>query len=86
MRLLGGLLTDLVDGVYNYLMVDLASITYGVKDPRAFLMNVRLAIDYGYLKPSIIFVIDYSKPEHKAVAGSRIRWQGIGPRLHTHRG
>lgn len=65
---------DLVNGLYDYLMIDLASITYGLKDPRAFLANVRLAIDYGYLKPSIIFVIDYSRPEHKAVAESRVRW------------
>ncbi|WP_252900476.1 hypothetical protein [Vulcanisaeta sp. JCM 14467] len=69
-----GLLPDLVNGLYDYLMIDLASITYGLKDPRAFLANVRLAIDYGYLKPSIIFVIDYSRPEHKAVAESRVRW------------
>ena len=47
-----GLLPDLVNGIYDYLMIDidLASITYGLKDPRAFLANVRLAIDYGYLK------------------------------------
>ncbi|GAB6945321.1 hypothetical protein [Vulcanisaeta sp. JCM 14467] len=37
-------------------------------------MNVRLAIDYGYLKPSIVFTLDYSRPEHKSVAGSRIEW------------
>ncbi|GAB6945197.1 hypothetical protein [Vulcanisaeta sp. JCM 14467] len=42
-----GLLPDLVNGVYDYLMVNLASITYGLGDPRAFLVNVRLAIDYG---------------------------------------
>ncbi len=62
-----GLLPDLVNGVYDYLMVDLASIAYGFKDPRAFLVNVRLAIDYGYLKPNVIFVIDYSRPKHRAV-------------------
>ena len=45
-----GVLPDLINGLYDYLMVDLASITYGLRDPRAFLANVRLAIDYGYLK------------------------------------
>ena len=45
-----GLLPDLVNGVYDYLMIDLASITYGLKDPRAFLANIKLALDYGYLK------------------------------------
>ena len=50
-----GLLPDLVNGVYDYLLIDLASITYGLRDPRAF-------------------VVDYSRPEHKAVAESRIRW------------
>ena len=66
-----GTLPDLVNGFYDYLL--LASITYGVKDPRAFLVNVRLAIDYGYLKPIVVFVLDYSRPGHKAVAESRIR-------------
>ena len=69
-----GTLPDLVNGVYDYLMIDLASITYGLRDPRAFLVNVRLAIDYGYLKPNVIFVIDYSRPEHRAVAESRVKW------------
>ena len=45
-----GLLPDLVNGVYDYLMIDLASITYGLRDPRAFLANISLTIDYGYLK------------------------------------
>ncbi|GAB6945243.1 hypothetical protein [Vulcanisaeta sp. JCM 14467] len=69
-----GTLPDLVNDLYDYLMIDLASITYGLKDPRAFLVNVRLAIDYGYLKPSVVFVVDYSKPEHRAVAESRVKW------------
>ena len=69
-----GTLPDLVNGIYDYLMIDLASITYGLKDPRAFLVNVRLAIDYDYLKPSVVFVVDYSRPEHRTVAESRIRW------------
>ena len=69
-----GLLPDLVNGVYDYLMIDLASITYGLRDPRAFLVNVRLAIDYDYLRPSVVFVVDYSRLEHRAVAESRIRW------------
>ena len=68
-----GLLPDLVNGLYDYLLIDLASITYGLRDPRTFLVNVRLAIDYDYLKPSVIFVVDYSRPEHRAVAESRVR-------------
>ena len=55
-------------------MISLASITYGIKDPRSFLANVSLAIDYDYLRPSVTFVVDYSKPEHRAVAGSRVKW------------
>ena len=46
------LLPDLVNGVYDYLIIDLTGITYGLKDPRFFLANVRFTIDYGYLKPS----------------------------------
>ena len=69
-----GLLPDLVNGVYDYLMIDLASITYGLRDPRAFLVNVRLAIDYGYLRPSVVFVVDYSRPEHRAIAEVRAKW------------
>jgi len=69
-----GLLPDLVNGRFDYLVIDLASITYGVSDPRSFLVNIRYALDYGYLKPRIIFVLDYSKPVHKEVAESRIWW------------
>ena len=69
-----GTLPDLVNDRYGHLMIDLASIAYGLRDPRALLMNVRLALDYDYLRPNVVFVIDYSKPEHRAVAESRIRW------------
>ncbi|BDR93076.1 hypothetical protein [Vulcanisaeta souniana] len=69
-----GTLPDLVNDRYDYLMIDLASITYGLKNPRAFLMNVRLALDYDYLRPSVVFVIDHSRPEHKAVAETRVKW------------
>ncbi|WP_252901529.1 hypothetical protein [Vulcanisaeta sp. JCM 14467] len=62
-----------MNGFYDYLLIDLTSITYSVRD-LGFLVNVRLAIDYGYLKPSIVFTLDYSRPEHKSVAGSRIEW------------
>ena len=47
-----GLLPDIVNGFYDSLLINLASIAYSVRDLRAFLMNARLAIDYGYLKPS----------------------------------
>ena len=77
-----GLLPDLVNGFYDYLMIDLASTTYGLKDPRAFLVNVRLTIDYGYLKPSVVFVVDYSRPKHKAVAEVRVKWLGELGLLH----
>ncbi|WP_256359215.1 hypothetical protein [Vulcanisaeta sp. JCM 14467] len=40
-------------------------------------MNVRLVIDYDYLRPSVVFVVDYSKPGHKAVAESRIKCSGF---------
>ena len=46
---------------------------YGPRDPRAFLVNVRLVIGYGYLRPSVVFVVDYSRLKYKAVADSRIR-------------
>ena len=61
-RLPRGALPDLVNGVYGYLMIDLSSIAYGVRGPRTFLVNVGLAVGYGYLRPSVIFVIDYSRP------------------------
>ena len=69
-----GLLPDLVNGKYDYLVVDYSSIAYGLKSPRSFLVNIRLALDYGYLKPKVIFVLDYSKPIHREVAESRIWW------------
>jgi hypothetical protein len=69
-----GLLPDLVNGKYDYLVVDYSSIAYGLRRPRSFLTNIKLALDYGYLKPKVIFVLDYSKPIHREVAGSRIWW------------
>jgi hypothetical protein len=69
-----GLLPDLVNGRYDYLVVDYSSIAYGLKSPRSFLTNIKLALDYGYLKPKVIFVLDYSKPIHREVAESRIWW------------
>ena len=66
----------MVNGIYDYLMVNLASITYDLRGSRAFLVNVRLAIDYDYLRPSVTFVVDYSKPEHRAIAESRVEWLG----------
>jgi hypothetical protein len=69
-----GLLPDLVNGRYDYLIIDFSSIAYGLRRPRFFLVNIRLAMDYGYLEPRVIFVLDYSKPIHKEVAESRIWW------------
>jgi hypothetical protein len=69
-----GLLPDLVNGRYDYLIIDFSSITYGLKSPRSFLTNIKLAVDYGYLKPKVVFVLDYSKPIHREVAESRIWW------------
>jgi hypothetical protein len=74
-----GLLPDLVNGKYDYLVVDYSSIAYGLRRPRSFLVNIRLALDYGYLKPKVIFVLDYSKPIHREVAESRLWWfKGLG--------
>jgi hypothetical protein len=69
-----GLLPDLVNGRFDYLVVDFSSIAYGLRRPRSFLVNIKLAMDYGYLKPKVIFVLDYSKPIHKEVVESRIWW------------
>ena len=68
------MLPNLVNGFYDYLMIDLASITYSLKNPRSFFANVKLAIGYGYLRPSVVFIINYSKPEHRAVAEVRVKW------------
>ena len=66
------MLPDLVNGRYDYLIIDLASITYGLKSPRSFLVNIKLALDYGYLKPRVIFVLDYSKPIHREIVDSKL--------------
>jgi hypothetical protein len=63
-----------VNGRYDYLIIDFSSIAYGLRRPRSFLVNIRLAMDYGYLKPRVVFVLDYSRPVHKEVAESRIWW------------
>jgi hypothetical protein len=69
-----GLLPDLVNGRFDYLVIDFLSIAYGLRRPRSFLTNIKLAMDYGYLKPKVIFVLDYSKPIHREVVESRIWW------------
>jgi hypothetical protein len=69
-----GLLPDLVNGRFNYLVVDFSSITYGLSKPRSFLTNIKLAMDYGYLKPKVIFVLDYSKPIHREIIDSKLWW------------
>ena len=69
-----GLLPDLVNGRFDYLVIDFGSVVYGLRRPRSFLVNIKLAMDYGYLKPKVIFVLDYSKPIHREVAESRIWW------------
>jgi hypothetical protein len=74
-----GLLPDLVNGRFDYLVIDFGSVVYGLRRPRSFLINIKLALDYGYLKPRVVFVLDYSKPIHREVAGSRIWWfKGLG--------
>jgi hypothetical protein len=69
-----GLLPDLVNGRFDYLVIDFGSVVYGLRRPRSFLTNIRLALDYGYLKPKVVFVLDYSKPIHREVAESRLWW------------
>jgi hypothetical protein len=74
-----GLLPDLVNGRFDYLVIDFLSIAYGLRRPRSFLTNVKLAMDYGYLKPKVVFVLDYSKPVHREIIDSRIWWfRGLG--------
>jgi hypothetical protein len=74
-----GLLPDLINGKYDYLIIDFPSIAYGLRRPRSFLVNIKLAMDYGYLRPKVIFVLDYSKPIHKEVVDSRLWWfRGLG--------
>ena len=41
-----------------------------------FLVNIKLTIDYDYLKPNVVFVTDCSRSEHNVVAESRTRWLG----------
>jgi hypothetical protein len=79
MEVFRGLLPDLVNGRFDYLVVDYPSIAYGLRRPRSFLVNIKLAMDYGYLRPKVIFVLDYSKPIHKEVVDSRLWWfRGLG--------
>jgi hypothetical protein len=69
-----GLLPDLVNGRFDYLVIDFLSIAYGLSRPRSFLTNIKLAMDYGYLKPKVIFVLDYSKPIHREIIDSKLWW------------
>ncbi|WP_054849861.1 hypothetical protein [Vulcanisaeta sp. JCM 14467] len=78
-----GVLSDLVNGLYDYLLIDLASITYGLKDLRSFPANVRFAIDYGYLKPRSSSSLITQGPSAKPWSGLGLN--GLGPaRPHAH--
>lgn len=60
-----GSLLEVVDNV-DTLIIDLASITYG-SDPSSFINNIRLALDYGYLRQRVIFVVDYWSDAQRSV-------------------
>ena len=57
---------------YDVIVIDLASITYGVKNRIAFLQALSLAQTYGNFKARIILVLDYQKNGHKSIVNKLI--------------
>ncbi len=58
---------------YRIVIVDWASIVYGLKNPLTFLMNLMLAEREGYVNSHFVFVIDYSRDCHRRVFDSKYR-------------
>jgi len=57
--------------VYDIIIIDLASIVYGLKNPKEFLLNLALARDY--VKSRFIIVLDYLEEKHKVVSNRYIK-------------
>ncbi|NPA71157.1 MAG: hypothetical protein GXO26_10160 [Crenarchaeota archaeon] len=57
---------------YDYIIIDLASIVYGLKRPIEFLKNLSLAQSYGMCRSRFIIVLDYSKDIHVKVSSRYI--------------
>lgn len=64
---------DELCGEYRVIIVDWASIVYGLKNPLSFLMNLVLAEKEGYVNSHFVFVIDYSKDIHRKVFDFKYR-------------
>ena len=59
---------------FDYILIDLSSITYGIKNWKSFIYSIYLALSYGICKSNFIFVLDYSKNEHRLVNENRIKF------------
>ncbi len=58
---------------FDYIVIDLASIVYGLKRPIEFLKNLSLAQSYGVSRARFIIVLDYSKDVHVKVSNRYVK-------------
>ncbi len=58
---------------FDYIVVDLPSIIYGLNRPEAFIVNLGLAQQLGQLRARFILVLDYSRDKHRLLAEKRLR-------------
>jgi len=53
---------------YDFIIIDLSSIVYGLKRPIEFLKNLSIAQTYSTCRSRFIIVLDYSKDVHVRVS------------------
>ncbi len=58
---------------YDVVLIDWASIVYGLKNPLNFLINLRMAEQLGLVRSRFIIVVDYSKEVHRQVFDRKFR-------------
>lgn len=58
--------------IYDIIVIDLASIVYGIKNPKEFILNLALA--RNYVKSHFIIILDYLKDKHKQVSDKYVKF------------
>jgi len=58
---------------FDYIVIDLPSIIYGLTRPETFIMNLGLAQQLGQSRAHFILVLDYSQDKHRPLAERRLR-------------
>ncbi len=58
---------------FDYIVIDLPSIIYGLNRPETFIVNIGLAQQLGQSRARFILVLDYSQDKHRPLAERRLK-------------